>query len=53
MPQTGRVYDKEWGTWVEFVKEETGSEDPYLTGMKDDGKAALVSLMMMRRHQSG
>ena len=53
LPQTGRVYDKEWAAWVEFVKEETESEDPYLTGMKDDGKAALVSLMMMRRHQSG
>ena len=53
LPQTGRVYDKKWGAWVEFVKEETGSEDPYLTGMKDKRKAALVSLMMMRRHQSG
>lgn len=53
LPQTGRVYDKDWNAWVEFVKEETGRADPYLKDMKDDDKAALVSLMMLRRYQTG
>jgi hypothetical protein len=53
LPQTSRVYDKNWGSWIEFVKAETGSEDPFMTGWSDEDKAALVSLMMMRRHQGG
>lgn len=39
--------------WSEYVKCETGEEDPFLTGMTEDNKAAIVSLMMMRLHQDG
>jgi hypothetical protein len=51
LPQTGQVYSKEFLQWKDFVKSETGSDDPLLTGKSDNDKAALVSLMMMRRHQ--
>lgn len=53
LPQTGRKYDKDWNSWVEFVRSEAGGGDPFLRSMKDEDKAALVTLMMMRRHQSG
>jgi RNase P/RNase MRP subunit POP5 len=53
LPQTGQVYSKEFLQWKDFVKSETGSDDPLLTGKSDNDKAALVSLMMMRRHQGG
>jgi hypothetical protein len=47
------MYSKEFVPWNDFVKSETGSDDPFLTGMTDNDKAALMSLMMMRRHQGG
>ena len=53
LPKTNRVYEKEWVQFQSFVKEETGSDDPFLTGYTDDEKASLVALMMMRRHQTG
>jgi hypothetical protein len=49
LPQTRQVYNKEFVQWKDFVKSETGSDDPFLTVMTDNDKAALVSLMMMRR----
>lgn len=39
--------------WSEFVESETGEDNPFLMGMNEDDKAALVSLMMMRLHQDG
>jgi hypothetical protein len=53
LPQTRQMYSKEFVPWNDFVKSETGSDDPFLTGMTDNDKAALMSLMMMRRHQGG
>ena len=53
LPQTNRVYDKDWESWEEFVRAEARGGDPMLTGMGEEDKAALVSLMMMRRHQAG
>jgi integrase len=53
LPQTGKVYEKNWQLWKEFVRVETRGEDPFLTDMAEQDKAALVSLMMLRRHQSG
>ena len=53
LPQTCKIYEKNWQLWIEFVKMETGGEDPFMTGMGDEDKAALVSLMMLRRHQDG
>lgn len=53
LPQTSKGYEKGWKMWSEFVKNETGEENPFLTGMIEDHKAALVSLMMMGLHQDG
>lgn len=53
LPKTNRVYEKEWAQFQSFVKEETGSDDPFLSGYTDDEKASLVALMMMRRHRAG
>ena len=53
LPNTNRVYAKEWRAWTIFIKTETGSDDPYLVGVPDDEKAALVALLMMRRHGKG
>jgi hypothetical protein len=53
LPQTSQVYSKDFAAWQEFVKVETGSDDPFLTGVADDDRASLVCLMMLRRHQSG
>jgi hypothetical protein len=39
-----RMYEKEWVQFQSFVKEETGSDDPFLTGYTDDEKASLVAL---------
>jgi hypothetical protein len=51
LPNTNRVFAKEWREWTIFIKTETGFDDPYLVGVSDDEKAALVALMMMRRHR--
>ena len=53
LPNTNRVYAKEWRAWTMFIKVETGSDDPYLVGVPDDEKTALVALLMMRRHRTG
>ena len=53
LPKTNWVYEKEWLTFKAFVKDEPGSSDPFLTSYVDDERAALVALMMMRRHQAG
>jgi hypothetical protein len=53
LPQTSQVYNKDFAAWQSFVKTETGSDDPFLTGMPDNDRASLVCLMMLRRHQSG
>jgi hypothetical protein len=52
LPKTNRVYEKEWLAFKAFVKDETGSNDPFLTSYVDDERAALVALMTMRRHQA-
>jgi hypothetical protein len=53
LPKTNRVYEKEWTQFQEFVKEETGSDDPFLTEYTDDEKASMMALLMMRRHRMG
>lgn len=53
LPKTNRVYNKEWTAFTEFVKTETGSDDPFLASHSDDEKASLVALFMMRRHEAG
>jgi hypothetical protein len=32
LPQTTQVHNKDFAAWQEFVKIETGSDDPFLTG---------------------
>jgi hypothetical protein len=53
LPQTSQVYGKDFAAWKNFVKTETGSDDPLLIGMPDNDRASLVCLMMLRRHESG
>jgi hypothetical protein len=53
LPKTNQVYEKEWASFLTFVRTETGSDDPFLTLCTDDEKASLVALMMMRRHEAG
>ena len=42
LPKTNPVYAKEWRLWAIIIKAETGSDDPYLIGISNDEKAALV-----------
>lgn len=42
LAKTNPVYAKEWRLWAIIIKAETGSDDPYLIGISDDEKAALV-----------
>ena len=53
LPKTNRLYEKERVVFKNFVKEENGSDDPFLSERSDNEKASLVALMMMRRHQFG
>lgn len=53
LPGTNRVYDGHWTLWKAFLKEEVNREDPFLHGMEEGEKTALVALLMLRRHQAG
>jgi hypothetical protein len=53
LPKNNKVYDKEWEKFKDFVVEETGTDDPYLTKYSDEEKATLTALMMMRRLEAG
>jgi hypothetical protein len=53
LPQTIHVYNKNFAPWQEFVKVETGSDDPFLTEVTDSDRVSLASLMILRRHQNG
>ena len=53
LPKTNRVYEKHWDQWKQFLKTEVDQDDPYLRLVEDSEKSALVSLMMLRRHQAG
>ena len=39
--------------WAEFLKREVDHDDPFLRGVAEEDKAALVSLLMLRRHEAG
>ena len=39
--------------WKSFLKEEIDQDDPFLPGVDDGEKAALVALLMLRRHEAG
>jgi hypothetical protein len=51
LPNTQLAYTKEWIEWSKHLREEANISDPYLKGVHEDEKAALVSLMMLRRHK--
>ena len=52
-PATNKIYERHWILWKAFRKSEFNEEDPFLTANTEDEKAALVRLMMLRRHQAG
>ena len=53
LPNTNRVYDKCWGQWTSFLKSEVDEDDPYVSSAGDEEKAALVAIMMLRKHEQG
>ena len=53
MPNTNRVYDKCWQQWTSFLKSEVNEGDPFVRSAGDEEKAALVAIMMLRRHEQG
>ena len=53
MPNTNRVYDKCWQQWTSFLKSEVNEGDPFVRSARDEEKAALVAIMMLRRHELG
>lgn len=48
-PSTDRKYEVQWNWFVQFVKEKTGSDDPFT----QQEKAAMVSLFMISRYVGG
>lgn len=52
-PSTDRKYEVQWTWFVDFVKEKTGSEDPFMRGLDQQEKAAMVSLFMISRYVTG
>ena len=53
LPNTNRVYDKCWGQWISFLKSEVDEDDPYVSSAGEKEKAALVAIMMLRKHEQG
>ena len=53
LPNTNRAYDKSWMKWVSFLKSEVDEDDPFVRCAEEEEKAALVGLMMMRKHEQG
>ena len=53
LPNTNRAYDKSWMKWVSFLKSEVDEDDPFVSCAEEEEKAALVGLMMMRKHEQG
>ena len=53
LPGTIRTYERHWGLWNAFLQTDTQVRDPFLRGIPDHDKAALVSLFLMKRHESG
>lgn len=52
-PSTDRKYEVQWNWFVQFVKEKTGSDDPFMKGLTQQEKAAMVSLFMKSRYVGG
>ena len=53
LPSTIKTYNAHFKAWVQFLKEEIDSDDPYMRDQPEEEKVFLVSLMMLRRHQGG
>ena len=53
LPNTNRAYDKFWMKWISFLKSEVDEDDPFVSCAEEEEKAALVGLMMMRKHEQG
>lgn len=53
LPNTNRVYDRYWEQWTSFVKSEVDEDDPFLSSAREEEKASLVAIMMLRTHEQG
>ena len=53
LPATNKAYDRHWTMGKNFLKEEVSQHDPFLTGVNEEEKAALIALLMLRRHEGG
>lgn len=50
---TSKVYERHWKLWEEFLSQHTGAPDPFLRGMVDIDKSAIVCLFLCKRYQAG
>lgn len=53
LPGTDKVYEQHWSMWKTFLKGEINQDDPFLPGIPEGEKSALVALLMLRRHEEG
>ena len=53
LPNTNRVYDRHWEQWTSLVKSEVDEDDPFLSNAREEEKASLVAIVMLRRHEQG
>ena len=49
--KTAQAYGMHWGDWCQFALSTEGIQDPFMVGWTDSYKAALVGLMLQKRHQ--
>ena len=47
------MYEQHWSMWKTFLKGEINQDDPFLPGIPQGEKSALVALLMLRRHEEG
>lgn len=50
---TQRTYSKHWESWREFLAIEADPGNPFLVGVAEEAKSALVGLFLYRRYQAG
>ena len=53
LSNTRKTYDRHWELWKKFLSNESATSDPFLKGVDDDEKSALVGLFLLRRYEAG
>lgn len=48
-----KVYEGHLNKWKTFLKAEINQKNPFLSNVREEEEAALVALLMLRRHQEG